>query len=69
MHIKFMNTSKWQGFLLCTILYFVLKGNAGCIYEQKMTTNGYNSVGVCVDYEFVTYGSSLDISYEWKLKM
>jgi hypothetical protein len=35
----------------------------------EMATNGYNSVGVCVHYEFVTYDNSLDISYEWKRKM
>jgi hypothetical protein len=34
-----------------------------------MATNGYSSVGVCVDYELITYDSSFDISYEWKRKM
>ena len=34
-----------------------------------MATNVQSSVGVCVDYELVTYNSSFDISYEWKQKM
>jgi len=34
-----------------------------------MATDGYSSVGVCVDYELVACDSSFDNSYEWKRKI